>query len=380
MQNQMVIKIKKFLMSKMKKFCSLIISTLIISIITPVKVIANKALEGYASAASLPIETPANGGSITIIGKNGSKYTFLTAAHVIGGTTKGETNSVDLSSQTGKEVYAKASIIKDFRSEGIDLAVGTFEYSGKSNLVVLPLLNLAPDAKWEDDPTQYKTISVKCNDQELVRYTCSSVRILPLESGACDWISINGNLGKAPCNSPPTIQQRQQISSGTYERQGGKVNGKEYDIRTATIGEFAIVGYSLPTKAITERVLRVSFAELKNILNRNKNGYNLIYEATSTVPGMSGGPVLAARLCPQIDFSPGGTSNYGSYAGIIGVHGQSEEYGNTGSRSGISLGIPITNSAVVQYLTANAGSLGIPVGRNYELSVKQGCSKSWRFY
>lgn len=370
-------------MPKINKLTSLIISTLIISIITPVKVIANKALEGYASATSLPIETPANGGSITIIGKNGSKYTFLTAAHVIGGTTKGETNSIDLSSQTGKEAYAKASIIKDFRDEGIDLAVGTFEYSGKSNLVVLPLLNLAPDAKWEDDPTKYETISVRCDNKDLVDIysKCRSLRVLPLESGICEWSNFNGErLGNAPCDSPPIIKQKQQNASGTYKRLNGKVNGREYDIRTSTIGEFAVVGYSLPTKSITERVLRVSFAELKNILNRNKNGYNLIYEATSTVPGMSGGPVLAARLCPQKDFSPNATFNNGSYAGIIGVHGQSEEYGNTGSRSGISLGIPITNSAVVQYLTANAGSLGIPFGRNYELAVKQGCTKDWRFY
>ena len=140
-------------------------------------------------------------------------------------------------------------------------------------------------------------------------------------------------------------------------------------------GDFAVAGYSLPSKSITERVLRVSFATPQNLLSRNKDGYNLIYEATSTVPGMSGGPVIAARLCPILKKY----ARVGAYAGIIGIHGKSEEYNNTGSRSGISLAIPINSPTVIQYFSTHAKSLGVPTGNEYEQKVKHGCSKDQTF-
>jgi hypothetical protein len=75
-----------------------------------------------------------------------------------------------------------------------------------------------------------------------------------------------------------------------------------------------------------------------------------------------------------------GSCGSGAYAGIIGIHGKSEEYSNTGSRSGISLAIPINSPAVTQYLVANAKSLGIPVGKQYVQLVKQSCSSGKNFF
>ena len=79
--------------------------------------------------------------------------------------------------------------------------------------------------------------------------------------------------------------------------------------------------------------------------------------------------MMGHRLCPRKDqYSP-----YSIYPGIIGIHGRSEEYGNTQSRSGVSLGVPITNPKVVQFLTLNA-NLGVPATNIYEEAVKKICN------
>lgn len=359
--------------------CPLIIGSLILVFIAPSKAEAFKALESYAQRVTLPIVTPANGGSITIIGKKDSTYTFLTAAHVIAGTAKGEINSIDLSSQVGRDLFVEATIKKDFSSDGIDLAIGTFQYVGKTDLEVLPLFGLAPDAKWEDDPSQYKKVSLPCDDKTL-DWSCTKTSPMYGETD-CYYMGY----GKAPCDKPPMVSVTRRLSMGTYDRFEGIYNNKRYDIKTASIGDYAVAGYSLPSRSITERVLRISFAVPQNLLSRNKDGYNLIYEATSTVPGMSGGPVLAARLCPgsELNAKRGnctGSCGNGAYAGIIGVHGKSEEYSNTGSRSGISLAIPINSPLVVQYLNSNAMALGIPSGNSYVQLVNQSCSNRRSFF
>lgn len=348
------------------------ISTLLAS--TPSYAEPFKQLNNLAKDVTLPILTSGNGGSITIIGRNNSTYTFLTSAHVISGTARGEVNSVDLSNQTGKSTLVQSKMIKDFRSEGLDLAIGNFEYSGKSNLQVLPLFGLAPDVKWEDDPSKYQKVSISCEDESLGRDKCSKVRM-----GGTDIECYYTGIGKAPCDKPPTINVNRRLSTGTYERFNGTFNNKQYDIKTATIGDFVVAGYSLPTRAISERVLRISAAIPQNLLNRNKDGYNLIYESSSTVPGMSGGPVLAARLCPM-NIDERQRVGQGAYAGIIGIHGQSEEYSNTGARSGISLAIPISNPVVIDYLTSNSKILGIPAGRTYTDVAKTACTKENTFY
>ena len=328
---------------------------------------AFKALYDYAPNVALPILTPVNGGSIAIIGKKGPTYTFLTSAHVVSGTTKGESNYIDLTGYGGGEVLA--SIQKDFSDEEIDLVVGTFRYDGKLGIKVLPLFSLAPDANWEDDPTRYEQVSLPCDDKSIDRIArCDKTAVASIGDGP-DQCYFFGYGGYQDCDKPaPTVMISRRLSYGTYERSEGSFNNKSYFLKTGTIGDFVVAGYSLPSRSITERVLRVSSAVPQTVLRKNKNGYNLLYEATSTVPGMSGGPVLSARLCPRERTS-------GAYAGIIGIHGKSEEYGNTGSRSGISLAIPITNPSVFRYLTSNAEAFGIPFGSSYSDLVKKRCSE-----
>jgi len=138
----------------------------------------------------------------------------------------------------------------------------------------------------------------------------------------------------------------------------------KYNIDTATIGNLRIAGYSLPTKAINTRLFRSTEAKLEEYLQGNQNGYNLIYSAVSTVPGMSGGPVASSRICP-------GTK--GLYAGLLGVHGMSENYGDTNSRPRISLGVPFAIPKVRSYLISNSERLGIPTRERYIQIISSKC-------
>ena len=113
----------------------------------------------------------------------------------------------------------------------------------------------------------------------------------------------------------------------------------------------------------------------------NQNGYEAIYLATSTVPGMSGGPIIGARICAQRNpeyftpskFSGSGWSDSGAYPGVIGMHGMSEEYLDSGGRSGTSLGIPL--DLIVDFSGRNADSFGVLVGRGYYDEVIKICKQ-----
>ena len=139
------------------------------------------------------------------------------------------------------------------------------------------------------------------------------------------------------------------------------MNGREFDKTWKIQGPPVVAGISLPTGAIQVPLFRISTAEMQSRANGNQNGYEAIYAATSTVPGMSGGGVFGARLCPN--FSHNGRSSWGAYPGLIAIHGMSEGYGDGQGRSGVSLGVPI--DLAISYLGDNAKALGIPIGKAY---------------
>ena len=325
-------------------------------------------LKRYAETTAFPVNTPGNSGTLTIVGRKGSTYTFLTAAHVVDQAYAGESADVEIVNSSGNPQVVNLRVIKSFQNNGVDLAIGQFNYSGSARIDVLPLFGLAPDSSWENDPSRYRDVSIPCNDKRLSFHErCFSNKKWD-QPGMCYF----SGLGDAPCSSPPKVQMKERVASGSYERFRGTFNGRRYEEKVATIGDYYVAGYSLPSMAITERIFRVSEARFQNLLRRNRDGYNLIYTATSTVPGMSGGPVLAARLCPDRD--------YRAYAGIIGIHGKSEDYNSTSSRSGISLAIPINSPVVISFIKSNGSSLGIPVGSSYIRSVSEICSDKSRTF
>ena len=322
-----------------------------------------------------PLDTPSGSGSITIIGASPEgSYTFLTASHVISGIGKGDQLEIELK-LNGDLTYVNAGIIKDFSSEGIDLSVGKFKLKRPSSeICARPIFALAPDNNRDDDNIYddgniYKEVPVHCDNKAMLyKYgyeTCtrlykSSLRKVN-EYSLCDWHSLGRFWKDVPCDKPPKINVKVPVSFGTWNRRENGVDG--------IVEPYQIIGYSMATRAINARMLRVSTAHLEQKMNGNKDGYDYIYSLQSSVPGMSGGPLASYRYCPPYS----GLYNSRRYQGIIGIHGRSEEYGGSGGRSGMGLSIPLTNKVIADYLKSNSDQLFIPEGEDYKKLILRIC-------
>ena len=114
-------------------------------------------------------------------------------------------------------------------------------------------------------------------------------------------------------------------------------------------------GVSMPSKSVSVPIFRKISAVLLDRARGNKDGYEVLYEA-STVPGMSGGPIVGWReAC--LTQNEGFYSTTPSYFSLIAIHGRSEAYG--AGRSGMSLGVPI--DLISDYLSKNSSKYGIPI-------------------
>ena len=116
-------------------------------------------------------------------------------------------------------------------------------------------------------------------------------------------------------------------------------------------------GVSMPSGAVTVPILRYTEFALQERAEGNLNGYEMIYQA-STVPGMSGGPIIGYRGMNPVKVS---SLPFGEVLpiGLIAIHGRSEDYIG-GGRSGMSLAVPV--DLAKDYLTKNSDDLGIPMG------------------
>ena len=121
-----------------------------------------------------------------------------------------------------------------------------------------------------------------------------------------------------------------------------------------------VAGYSLPSKAIRQHIFRVVDAQLIEKIQGNQDGYNLLYQS-STVQGMSGGPVLGFRDCSNGRGFALGISPNSVFPVLLGIHGRSEDYRGGDGRSGVSLGIPIEQEMLL-YIRSVASQRGILVG------------------
>ena len=121
-----------------------------------------------------------------------------------------------------------------------------------------------------------------------------------------------------------------------------------------------VAGFSLPSRAIKQRLFRVVDAQLIEKIQGNDDGYNLLYQS-STVQGMSGGPVLGFRDCSNGRGFALGISPNSVFPSLVGIHGRSEDYRGGDGRSGVSLGIPIERD-LLAFLRSIATQRGIPVG------------------
>ena len=292
----------------------------------------------FAQLGTLGIETPGSNGSGFIIGKKKNKYYFLTAGHVAFSDPKKEEYWVYSVADKESKRYKVTSFIKPKEFEGKDIVIGSFKTV--DNLNIIPIFPLGEFILFE--------------------------------------------------KSLPNKQYY------TFEK-WAEINGVPLDSENLIMGDPVIAGISTPTKAITIPLFRTSIGVMQSRAIGNQNGYELIYSTTSTVPGMSGGGLFGARKCPKIikenqeDTNSeyldsfilkytkehpyhggsciGGCGNF--YAGVIGMHGMSEEYANSGSRSGSGLAIPL--SLFTEFFKKNSSEYGIPTGKNYYQLIRSYC-------
>ena len=103
-----------------------------------------------------------------------------------------------------------------------------------------------------------------------------------------------------------------------------------------------LIGYSLPSNAVDKTSLRKTFGTITGVLEKNKDGYVVLYSNSSNV-GMSGGAVLTYPLDGaglKMEGGRPGTCHGFITPSLVAVHGRGEEY-VSGGKSGVNLGISI---------------------------------------
>ena len=331
----------------MKKiFCKLLLAA---SFLTPlftnkVEAMGSGPFEGlkdFAKSVTLGIETPASSGSGILIGKKGDTYFFLTAGHVaISDPQKEEFWAYSVAGGQTKQ-YQITSFEKPDIFADKDIVIGSFV--SKENFPVSLIFPLDRDKGVLAAAFQKTTANTD----------------LIVSTG--QWI-LDGR-------EWPLVPQELRHTWIEYKSVNGRTYDNEWDIQ----GPPLIGGVSIPTNAIPVALMRSSEAQVQVRVPGNNKGYEAIYGATSTVPGMSGGGLYAARLCPPlvVETQYAQYWHLGLYPGVIAMHGRSEEYLSSGARSGTSLGIPL--DIFRDFFITNAKKYGIPIGDNYKSKVHELC-------
>lgn len=267
----------------------------------------------FARRVTIGIETPVTSGSGVIIGRKGNKYFFLTAKHVASGNPESEEFTAYSLLGERQKRYKISKFIKPNVMEGKDIVIGVFESSDALEQALIFSIDVE---KFVPPPPK------------LPSYTSKPV---------------------------------------------GSMNGRQYNTTWDIQGPPLIAGVSVPTAAITVPIFRYTPGQIQTRAPGNLDGYEMIYNAVSTVRGMSGGGVFAARMCPEfpLDSDNPNRQSWGAYPGLIAIHGRSEEYANSGGRSGVSLGVPI--DLFVDYLGKNARKYGILTGSKYYNEMARQC-------
>jgi len=294
----------------------------------------HESLLEYAKSISLGIETPGSSGSGFIIGKRNDTYFFLTAAHVaFSDPIKEEYWAYSLRPNSSKRYRIKSFIRpKDFKDN--DIVIGSF--STEDDLPLALIFSL--------DTKKYFAPSYKINNQETKTM----------------FKSLNLNLINFGIYEEDIIKR----FSDNYSK--GERKFYEYKINSTPF----ISGVSMPSKSIKMPIFRYSPLLIQLRAKGNQKGYEVVYSSISTVPGMSGGAIIAARDCPFAYVN--------GYPGVFAMHGMSEEYQNSGSRSGTGLGIPL--DLITDYLAANHEEYGILFGESYINELIKLCHSSRIYY
>jgi len=348
-------------------------------------------LKKYAKSVSLGLETPGSSASGFIIGKKGKKYFFITAGHTVLSDPKIEEYWV-YSLKYPEKKYRVNSFEKPTEFFGKDIVIGSFYATEQFDIsIIFPL----------GEKLAYKINRCRpkidiCNEPT---YRTHQIYEIFHNKRFNEIWKIQGDPIVAGITSPSksiTVPFFRTSLLKMQERAFKNQRGYEaiYGVNSTTIG---MSGSGI----FGTRVCPEKWG--KSMVNNPIKQGNYLYAESPSSNGILPDPPkkiesssmlkdssirLISRPSEVIDYYESENrrkerhefemewhdrlvKRTKEYPGVIAMHGMSEEYGESGSRSGIGLGIPL--DLFTEFFRNNSKKYGIPDEREYFKLIYKFC-------
>ena len=347
-------------------------------------------LERYAKSVSVRIDTPGSSASGFLIGKKGKKYFFITAGHSVTSDPNSEEYWVYPLSNPNKK-YRINSFETPSSFSGKDIVIGSFYADEKLDLtLIFPL----------GEKLAYKITACKPGYDFCAKPTYRTYQIYDnFHNKRFNKIwKIQGNPIVAGISLPSKSITVPLFRSSLLKMQDRAFNNQQgyeaiYNVKSTTLG---MSGSGI----FGSRVCPSMMYWGSNFIGNNPiDPGKFIYSESPKSSGILPNP-------PRLDygaFNPDSPSIGGyfsqyqaqykyeieerhrrnkmyhddlvnrtkEYPGVIAMHGMSEQYGQTNSRSGIGLGIPL--DLFTKFFSDNSKTYGIPNEKEYFKVVYKFC-------
>ncbi len=349
-------------------------------------------LKKYAKTVSLGLETPGSSASGFIIGKKGNNYFFITAGHAVLSDPKIEEYWV-YSLEYPKKKYRVTSFEKPLEFLGKDIVIGSFYATEQFDIsIIFPL----------GEKLSYKINRCKPKTDICLEPTFRTHQIYEVfHNKRFDktW-KIQGDPIVAGITSPSKsitvpffrtsllkMQERAFKNQGGYEA--------IYSVNSTTIGmsgsgifgtrvcpvnlgydsmynnQFKLGNYLYSESPSSSGILPNPPKEEENTSMLNDSTLRMIAPRSAVIDYFQSENRRKENYKLQMWWHEREVNRTKEYPGVIAMHGMSEEYGQSGSRSGIGLGIPL--DLFTEFFRNNSKKYGIPDEKEYFKLVYKFC-------
>ena len=354
--------------------------------------LALDSLEEYAKSVSIGIQTPSTGGSGFIIGKRNNKYFFITAGHVISSNPKTEEYWV-YSLENPENKYRVNSIEKPKVFSGKDIVIGSFYSTEQLGIsLIFPM----------GEDMAYKITGCKPGwEGSCIKPTYETYQIYKsfYHKRFDNTWKIQGDpilAGIAESTRAITVPLFRSSVLNMKQRALNNQQGYEalYGVNTTNVGMSG-------SGVFGTRVCPVLRAWGGNISDNYPGTF--LYSKSPSSGGIFPNPPNNSQhidtefwrqgqqykvnpytgevtfrfqrelelLESQRSYERFIVNRTREYPGVIAMHGMSEEYRQSGSKSGIGLGIPLT--LFKKFFRENSKRYGIPNEKEYFKLVYKYC-------
>ena len=347
-------------------------------------------LERYAKSVSVGIDTPGSSASGFLIGKKGKKYFFITAGHSVISDPNSEEYWV-YSLKYPKKKYRVTLFEKPSEFIGKDIVIGSFYAEEKLDLtLIFPLgeklaykiTGCTPGYDFCAKPT-YTTYQIYDSFHNKRFNKAWKIQGNPIVAG----ISLPSKSITVPLfrssllkmqdrafNNQQGYEAIYNVKSTTLGMSGSGVFGTRVcpsmmywgsnfiGTNPAYPGKF-IYSESPKSSGVLPNPPRLDYGSF-NPNSPSMGGYFSQYQAQYKYK-------IEERYRESKMYHDDLVNRTKEYPGVIAMHGMSEEYGQTNSRSGIGLGIPL--DLFTKFFSNNSQKYGIPNEKEYFKLVYKFC-------